>query len=83
MVEDKQHKDDFPFATGPAKRKIMRLQHLMKSGLDSYTKSEAKLNNDIPLKTQSDFSLGGAIKDLQHSLKNPVYYTVNKPVVKD
>jgi hypothetical protein len=25
MVEDKGHKNDFPFATGPAKRKIMRL----------------------------------------------------------
>jgi hypothetical protein len=35
-------KDEYPFASGTAKRKIMRLQYLMKTGQDSYTKSEAK-----------------------------------------
>jgi hypothetical protein len=77
-------KDDYPFASGMAKRKLMRLQHLMKTGQDVYTKSEAKFNDSQqPLKTQSDFSLGVAIKELQHSLNNPVYFTVTKPVTKD
>ncbi len=75
-------KDEYPFASGTAKRKIMRLQYLMKTGQDSYTKSEAKLF-DEPLKTQSDFSLKGAIKDLQQSLNKPVFYTVTRPIANE
>ena len=78
---DKQ-KDEYPFASGVAKRKLMRLQHLMKTGQDMYTKTDAKNNGGgigEPNKTtHSDFSLNGAIKDLQNSLDNPVYYTATK-----